>query len=49
MRNHPKVSVIGHMLEHTEEKTLVTKNGLETPLKAQGWDGIQKSNEGEES
>ena len=47
-RNHPKLSVIGHMLEDTEEKTLVTKNGLETPLKAQGWDGIQKSNEGEE-
>ena len=33
VRNHPKLSVIGHMLEDTEEKTLVT--GLETPLKAQ--------------
>ena len=48
VRNHPKLSVIGHMLEDAEEKTLVTKNGLETPLKAQGWDGIQKSNEREE-
>ena len=49
VRNHPKLSVIGHMIEDAEEKTLVTKNGLETPLKAQGWDGIQKSNQGEES
>ena len=49
VRNHPKLSVIGHRLEDTEEKTLVTKNGLETPLKAQGWDGIQQSNQSEES
>jgi hypothetical protein len=25
----------------------VTKNGVEAPLKAQGWDGIKKSNEDE--
>ena len=49
VRNHPKLSVIGHMIEDIEEKTLVTKNGLETPLRAQGWDGIQQSNQGEES
>jgi len=44
VRNHPKLTVIGHMVEDTAEKTLITKNGLETPLKAQGWDGIQQSN-----
>jgi hypothetical protein len=43
----PKLSIIGHMVEDTSEKTLVTKNGVEAPLKAQGWDGIKKSNEEE--
>ncbi|MDA1336982.1 MAG: thiamine-phosphate kinase [Bacteroidetes bacterium] len=44
VRNHPKLSVIGHMTGDTEEKTLITKNGMETPLKAQGWDGVAKNN-----
>jgi thiamine-monophosphate kinase len=48
VRNHPKLTVIGHMVEDTAEKTLITKNGLETPLKAQGWDGIQQSNKSSE-
>jgi thiamine-monophosphate kinase len=47
VRNLPKLSIIGHMVEDTSEKTLVTKNGVEAPLKAQGWDGIKKSNEEE--
>lgn len=42
IRNHPKLSVIGHMVEDESTRTLITKNGLETPLKAQGWDGIQR-------
>ena len=45
VRNLPKLSVIGHMVENTAEKTLVTKNGVEAPLKAQGWDGLKKSSE----
>jgi thiamine-monophosphate kinase len=45
VRNLPKLSVIGHMVEDTAEKTLVTKNGVEAPLKAQGWDGLKKSSE----
>ena len=47
VRNLPKLSIIGHMVGDTSEKTLVTKNGVEAPLKAQGWDGIKKSNEEE--
>ena len=45
VRNLPKLSVIGHMVEDTAEKTLVTKNGVEAPLKAKGWDGLKKSSE----
>ncbi len=45
VRNLPKLSVIGHMVEDATEKTLVTKNGVEAPLKAQGWDGIKKSSD----
>lgn len=45
VRNLPKLSVIGHMVEDTAEKTLVTKNGVEAPLKAQGWDGLKKSSD----
>ena len=48
VRNLPKLSIIGHMVEDAAEKTLVTKNGVEAPLKAQGWDGIKQSH-GEES
>jgi thiamine-monophosphate kinase len=46
VRNLPKLSIIGHMVEDTSEKTLVTKNGVEAPLKAQGWDGIKKIQQG---
>ena len=45
VRNLPKLSIIGHMVEDTSEKTLVTKNGVAAPLKAQGWDGMKQSRE----
>mgnify|MGYP006102780415 FL=1 len=41
MRNHPKLSVIGHMTDNPEEKIMVTKNGLDVELKAQGWDALK--------
>lgn len=40
IRNHPMFSIIGHLTEDKEERTLVARNGLETELKAQGWDGL---------
>ena len=40
VHNHPKFSVIGHITEDPSEHLLITRNGMETPLKAQGWDGI---------
>ena len=44
LRNHPKLSFIGHMVENPSERILVTKSGSDVELKAQGWDGINKSN-----
>jgi len=41
IRNHPMFSIVGHLTEDTSERTLVTRNGMETELKAQGWDGLQ--------
>ena len=41
VRNHPKLSVIGHAVEAPDAFTLVTKNGPEVPLQAQGWDGLK--------
>jgi len=41
MRNHPKLNVIGHMTDNPEEKIMVTKNGLDVELKAQGWDALK--------
>lgn len=42
VRNHPKLSVIGHAVAAPDAFTLVTKNGPEVPLQAQGWDGFSK-------
>ena len=42
VRNHPKLSVIGHAVAALDAFTLVTKNGPEVPLQAQGWDGFSK-------
>lgn len=41
IRNHPMFSIIGHMTADAGERTLVTRNGMEAELKAQGWDGLQ--------
>jgi thiamine-monophosphate kinase len=41
MRNHPKLSIIGHMTEDAKEHIMVTKSGQDVELKAQGWDGIK--------
>lgn len=38
--NHPLFSVIGHFTEAEKGHVLVTKQGLEVPLQAQGWDGF---------
>ena len=43
-KNHPMFSIIGYLTEDPNERTLITRNGMETELKAQGWDGF---NEGE--
>ena len=45
VRNHPKLSVIGHAVAAPDAFTLVTKNGPEVPLQAQGWDGLKGSAE----
>ena len=43
LRNHPKLSFIGHMTDDINERTMVTKSGMDVELKAQGWDGINKT------
>ncbi len=43
LRNHPKLSFIGHMTDDPNERTMLTKSGMEVELKAQGWDGIHKT------
>ncbi len=42
VRNHPKLSVIGHMTGDVTERILVTRNGLHVPLTAQGWDALRQ-------
>ncbi|MBI49030.1 MAG: thiamine-phosphate kinase [Crocinitomicaceae bacterium] len=42
LRNHPKLSFIGHMTENPDERIMVTKSGTDVELKAQGWDGIKQ-------
>ena len=42
IRNHPMFSIVGHMTQDPAERTLITRNGMETELKAQGWDGFQQ-------
>ena len=41
IRHHPKLSVVGHMTEDSKEHIMVTKNGLDVELKAQGWDPLK--------
>ena len=42
LRNHLKLSFIGHMTENPDERIMVTKSGTDVELKAQGWDGIKQ-------
>ena len=42
IRNHPKLSIIGHMTEDVNERVMVTNTGQEIELKAQGWDSIKE-------
>jgi hypothetical protein len=35
-------SIIGYLTEDPNERTLITRNGMETELKAQGWDGFNE-------
>lgn len=42
IRNHPKLTIIGHMTPDSEDRKLVTKNGLLVDLTAQGWDGLRE-------
>jgi thiamine-monophosphate kinase len=42
VKNLPDFTVIGHMTNESKGKLLITKNGVVTELKAQGWDGLKK-------
>ncbi|MDE0870561.1 MAG: thiamine-phosphate kinase [Flavobacteriales bacterium] len=48
VHNHPKLTIIGHMTEDAKELTLITRNGMHTPLTAQGWDGIVTGQQSEQ-
>jgi len=37
-----KISVIGHITASSAGLALIDRGGHETPLRAQGWDGIRK-------
>jgi thiamine-monophosphate kinase len=41
VRNHPKLSIIGHMTADPTACTLITRNGVHVPLTAQGWDALR--------
>jgi len=41
VKNHPDIHFIGYVHERKNENSLITKNGNEVPLKAQGWDHFQ--------
>lgn len=38
IKNHPDIHFIGHAHEQLGQNLLITKQGLATPLRAQGWD-----------
>ncbi len=42
IRNHPMFSIVGHMTDDPEERKLITRNGMEAELKAQGWDSFNE-------
>lgn len=41
IRNHPDITVIGHMVEQSEGTTIVTTGGSEIELTAQGWNPLK--------
>lgn len=45
IKNHADLTIIGHVTDENSGNMLVTKNGLVTPLKAQGWDSVSKVEE----
>jgi thiamine-monophosphate kinase len=40
IEHSPGITVIGHITELSAGINLITKNGVSTPIKAQGWDGL---------
>lgn len=40
IKTFPDISIIGHMAEASYGFQLISKNGVQTPLKAQGWDAF---------
>ena len=38
IKNHPDITVIGHLTEHLDAVNLITKAGQAVPLRAQGWE-----------
>lgn len=41
IKNIPEFSIIGHITQESEGVNLITKNGVSTIIKAQGWDGLK--------
>ena len=35
-------SIVGHLTDDPKSAQLITRNGMETELKAQGWDGFNE-------
>ncbi|HCN85102.1 MAG TPA: thiamine-phosphate kinase [Sphingobacteriaceae bacterium] len=42
IKNHPDVTVIGHITEASAGKSLISKSGIVHELKAQGWNAFKK-------
>jgi thiamine-monophosphate kinase len=42
IKNHPDISVIGHITEQSSGKNMVSKSGVVHELKAQGWNAFKK-------
>lgn len=42
IKNHPDVTVIGHITEASAGKNLISKSGIVHELKAQGWNAFKK-------
>lgn len=43
IKNHPDISVIGHITEMPAGKNLISKSGVVHELKAQGWNAFKKA------